>query len=159
MVHVVLMCGSAGAGKTTVARRLAAEGYVRLSIDEAAWERGYRDHPLPADIDQELKRELQDRLVRSVEAGRDVVVDLSFWARRSRDEYRRILAPLGVIPEVYYLATPLEVMLERVARRDNSGPSSIALSPAVVEQYAANVEVPTETEGPLRVFAYEPPGT
>ena len=37
--RVVLMCGVAGAGKTTYAKELEAQGYARLSIDEEVWER------------------------------------------------------------------------------------------------------------------------
>ncbi|MFI9163380.1 AAA family ATPase [Kitasatospora aureofaciens] len=33
------MCGLPGAGKTTYATELARRGYVRLSIDEAVWQR------------------------------------------------------------------------------------------------------------------------
>ena len=36
---VVLMCGIAGAGKTTYAQKLEAQGYIRLSKDEEIWER------------------------------------------------------------------------------------------------------------------------
>jgi predicted kinase len=93
--RVVLMCGAAGAGKSTVARRLEETGKVRLSIDQEAWNRGIRS---------------------------DVVVDFSFWSRRSRDEYRNVLKPLGVQAETIYLATPREVVLERMrARRIEHG--------------------------------------
>ena len=34
---VVMMCGVAGAGKTTLAKQLEAAGYLRLSIDEEVW--------------------------------------------------------------------------------------------------------------------------
>ena len=40
MSRVIMMCGPAGAGKSTIARRLQAAGAVRLSLDEEAWERG-----------------------------------------------------------------------------------------------------------------------
>lgn len=36
---VVLLCGVAGAGTTTVARALERAGYERLSIDEEMWAR------------------------------------------------------------------------------------------------------------------------
>ena len=34
---VVLMCGIAGSGKTTLSQNLEKHGYVRLSIDEEVW--------------------------------------------------------------------------------------------------------------------------
>ncbi|MFG3602465.1 AAA family ATPase [Micromonospora chersina] len=37
--EVVLMCGVAGAGKTTYAKDLETKGYFRLSVDEEIWHR------------------------------------------------------------------------------------------------------------------------
>lgn len=34
---VVMMCGVAGSGKTTFAKKLEKEGFARLSIDEDIW--------------------------------------------------------------------------------------------------------------------------
>ncbi|MFC7744378.1 AAA family ATPase [Nocardiopsis composta] len=114
---VVFMCGPAGSGKTTVARRLEADGYVRLSIDEEAWNRGWRRQPLPGDVAAAIEEDLRRRLVGLVSAGADVVVDYSFWSRRTRDGYRRLLAPFGVVPVLVHLATPREVALDRIRGR------------------------------------------
>lgn len=35
--RIVMMCGVAGSGKTTYAKRLESEGFARLSIDEYIW--------------------------------------------------------------------------------------------------------------------------
>ncbi len=48
MARLVLMCGVAGSGKSTYARALEAQGWLRVSIDTEAWERGLRVVPLPA---------------------------------------------------------------------------------------------------------------
>lgn len=42
MSRVIFMCGPAGSGKSTVARRLEGKGMVRLSFDVAAWQAGLR---------------------------------------------------------------------------------------------------------------------
>ena len=34
---VVMLCGIAGSGKTTLAKRLEKMGFLRLSIDEEVW--------------------------------------------------------------------------------------------------------------------------
>jgi len=34
MIHVIMMCGVCGSGKTTYAKQKEEEGYIRLSIDE-----------------------------------------------------------------------------------------------------------------------------
>ncbi|MFC5999137.1 AAA family ATPase [Quadrisphaera sp. GCM10027208] len=81
MSRVVLMCGPAGSGKSTYARRLEAEGMVRLSIDSELWRRGH-PKPLPStEVHNEIETQLRQRLLELVTAGRDVVLDFSFWSR------------------------------------------------------------------------------
>jgi len=82
--EVVLLCGVAGAGKTTYALGLEALGYVRLSVDEEVWAANGRygvDYLASDYTSQSLAagRLLLERLVDLVEACADVVVDLSFW--------------------------------------------------------------------------------
>jgi predicted kinase len=153
--RVVLVCGPAGSGKSTHALRLEGLGYVRLSVDEEAWRRGHHVHPLPAAVAAEVHAELQERLVGLVGAGRDVVVDTSFWSRASRDEYRALLAPLGVGAVTHYLATPRDVVLDRLVGRTGSGPHDIAVDPQLARAYLDGFEVPTSDEGPLVVVLPE----
>lgn len=152
--RVVLTCGPAGSGKTTHARGLEESGYVRLSFDEEAWRLGHRDHPLPAAAAAQIHAVIQDRLVRLVRDGRDVVVDTSFWSRASRDAYRELLAPLGVAPVTHYLATPEEQILARLDGRTGTGPHDVPVPPALARAYLDGFEVPTAAEGPLVVVPY-----
>jgi predicted kinase len=153
MEQVVLMCGAAGSGKSTHARRLAAEGYAVLSFDAEAWARGYHIHPVTEDQRRAVQDALREQLVRLVAAGHPVVVDSSFWSRAARDEYRALLAPLGVEPVVHYLDTPREVVLARLAARRGTGPDDVPVPPARALAYLDGFEPPTPEEGPLRVIA------
>lgn len=152
MDRVILMCGNAGSGKSTLAHRLERAGYVLLSFDEEAWRRGYRTHPVAEDARREVHEHLQRRLVEIVTHGSRVVVDTSFWARASRDQYRQLLAPLGVEPVVYYMLTPRTVSLERLERRQDTGPNDIPVPADRAIAYIEGFEEPTADEGPVRVI-------
>lgn len=70
------MCGPA-----TYARRLEAQGMVRLSTDSELWRRGH-PKPIPStEVHNEIETQLRQRLLELVAAGRDVVLDFSFWSR------------------------------------------------------------------------------
>ncbi|GAA1979670.1 hypothetical protein GCM10009718_15600 [Isoptericola halotolerans] len=154
MSRVFLLCGPAGFGKSTRARALEAQGWARLSLDVAAWREGFRDHPLPDDVTDRLKAELQRECVDLVRAGCDIVVDLSFWSRAMRDEYRDLLRPLGVVPVTIYLPAPREVVLERLARRTGSGPDDVLVTRETALRYLDAFEPPTPDEGPLEVLEH-----
>ncbi|HEY0937745.1 MAG TPA: ATP-binding protein [Trebonia sp.] len=117
MGRVIFMCGPAGSGKSTVARQYEQQGMTRLSFDQEAWSRGITTMPLPPDVHRDIEQLLRARLADLVRAGSDVVLDFSFWSRAMRDDYRRLLRPLAVVPETVYLATDRATALRRVAAR------------------------------------------
>ena len=147
-----MMCGPAGSGKSTVARQLEANGMTRLSFDREAWRRGIHEMPLSPEVHEEIERELRARLVELVTAGADVVLDFSFWSRRSRLAFRDLLRPLGVVPETIYLATPREVALERMQKRRREHADDYALAAELAAEYFDHFEPPTADEGPLTVL-------
>ncbi|MGW6128493.1 GNAT family N-acetyltransferase [Cellulomonas sp. NPDC055163] len=151
---VVLVCGPAGSGKSTHARRLERAGYARLSFDEAAWRAGHRVHPLPEEVAAEVHAHLRARLVELVGQRRDAVVDASFWSRATRESYRELAAGLGVTAVVHHLVTPRETVLSRLAARTGTGPHDVAVPPDLARRYLDGFETPTADEGPL--VAVEP---
>lgn len=152
MSRVIFMCGPSGAGKSTVARRLEQEGMVRLSFDAEMWRRGITTVPLTPGLRAEIEADLRARLLSLVAAGTDVVLDFSFWSRAMRADYRRLLAPTGVVPETLYLATDRATCLERMAERRGSHGDDFALPPGLAEQYVDQFEPPSTDEGPLTVI-------
>ncbi|MFC4137514.1 MULTISPECIES: AAA family ATPase [unclassified Microbacterium] len=150
-MRVVFMCGPAGSGKSTVARRLEGEGFVRLSFDREAWSRGIRRMPLADDVHRDIDAGLQRRLLELVRDGRDVVLDFSFWSRTMRDQWRGLLVPHGVIPETYYLDTDRATCLERLAARTGAHRDDFVLDEATAAAYFDGFEPPSAEEGLLTI--------
>lgn len=143
------MCGPAGAGKSTLARRFELDGYVRLSFDEAAWQRGHRAHPVPDAVAAEIHAYLRDRLVALIGQGHDVVVDASFWSLAARQSYRFLVAPLDVVAVTYYVAVTREEVLARLGARRGTGPHDVIVSDDLARKYLDGFQIPTDDEGPL----------
>ncbi|WP_202863075.1 AAA family ATPase [Ornithinimicrobium murale] len=150
--RVIFMCGPAGSGKSTIARRLERDGMVRLSIDQLAWDRGFRRMPLPEEVHRSIEATLRAHLVAHVARGTDVVLDLSFWSLAMREDYRALLRPLGIEPETLHLATNRETCLSRVRARAADHEDDFQLSEDLAALYFDHFEVPTSAEGPLTVL-------
>ena len=145
------MCGPAGSGKSTIARRLEAEGFVRLSFDQETWNRGIRHMPLDKEDHRDIDARLRKRLLDLVADGCDVVLDFSFWSRAMRESWRRTLEPRGVVPETIYLATERATCLGRVAARRRTHGDDFALDEETAAIYFYHFEPPTLAEGPVRI--------
>ncbi|WP_313556349.1 AAA family ATPase [Miniimonas arenae] len=151
MPRVVLMCGISGSGKSTAARTLVDQGWVRLSTDDAAWRRGVRTFPVSAALAEELEGEQRTALLDLVRAGRDVVVDAPFATRALRSEYRALLEAVGVTPEVWFVVVDAEVAVRRLAGRGSAGPDDVRVAEDAARALVAGFEPPTTAEGPLAV--------
>lgn len=146
------MCGPSGSGKSTYAQRFEDEGMIRLSFDNEMWRRGISTVPLPQDVQDEIEHDLRARLLALVSRGTDVVLDFSFWSRRMRDDYRRLLEPTGVVPETVYLGTDRETILNRVRARRGRHADDFVVDEKLAAQYFDHFEPPTPDEGPLTVI-------
>lgn len=149
--RVILMCGPAGSGKSTVAKQLERQGLARLSFDVESFQRGIVEHPLPQATHAEIEQALLQRLYVLLRQHKDVVLDYSFWSRAMRDRYKAMLAPLGIAPEIYYVMTPKAVVLERLRRRTGAAPDEMKLAEAVAARYYDHFEAPTADEGPITI--------
>ena len=119
--RLILTCGLPGAGKTTLAMRLAAErGAVRLTKDEWLWALGTTpwDESARVKVEHELWRLARDLL----RLGVSVVLDFGLWARRERDELRTTARGLGAAVELRYLEVPTEELWKRIEARNSAPP-------------------------------------
>lgn len=143
--RLILLCGVAGAGKTTLAKQLEAEGAVRMCPDEWLVALGFdiydRDGRTAVErLQWVLSRNLALR-------GLTVVDESGVWQRRERDLRRTWARDHGVAVELRFLDAPVEVLTERVAARNRSLPDGAPhIDPGFVAYWAARIERPDVEE-------------
>jgi aryl-alcohol dehydrogenase-like predicted oxidoreductase/histidinol phosphatase-like enzyme/predicted kinase len=150
---VVLVMGLPGAGKSTLAAALAADGYARLNRDE----QGGRLADLLPLLDQSL-----------AEGRRRVVLDNTYGSRAARNEVIEAAWQRGVPVRCVWLQTSLEdaqvnVVQRLLARHGRLlGPAELkraahedpgALSPGALLRHRRELEPPDVAEGFVRVDA------
>jgi predicted kinase len=147
-----MLCGLTGAGKTSAARRLVAEGCVRLSVDRAVYDRhGPQDASFPADeylrLHDEAIRELDVQLVELLGQGHDVVLDYSreLWTRAGRDHYKQVIEQHGGRWELIYLQADRDLLLERlVERNQRTGADAFYVTEELLDHFIAQFEEPSD---------------
>ena len=119
--RLILPCGLPGAGKTTLARQVAADrSAVRLTKDEWLWALGSTpwDEPTLEKVEHELWRLTQEIL----RLGLSVVLDFGLWARIERDKMRTVARGLGVGVELHYVEVPTDELWRRIEARNSAPP-------------------------------------
>ena len=154
--RLLLTCGLPAAGKTTLARQLAADrDALRLTQDEWLIALGSSpwDAPTREKVDEQLWRLAQDAL----RLGLSVVVDFGLWARIERDEMRLAARGLGVGVELHYLDVPAHELWRRIHARNAEPPwNSYPIGRADFDGWLRIFEPPDAAE--LALFD-RPPGS
>ena len=151
--RLILTCGLPGAGKTTLARQLAAtRSAVRLTKDEWLWALGSTrwDRPTGERIEEQLWRLAQEIL----SLGLSVVLDFGLWARIERDEMRTAARALGVGVELHYLIVPNDELWRRIEARNSAPPwDNEPIGRADLDEWLAIFQAPDAAELAL----FDPP--
>lgn len=145
---VVMTCGMTCSGKSTYARELEQRGYVWLSVDHDSWGLGHEQHPLPPEVQRDIKVAQKRRLRELIAEGRDVVLEYAFASRSRRDEYRRLAREAGAEVSFVFFDVPLDELLRRLEAR-NAGPRtahSVIVKPDQVVRWYESFEWPQPDE-------------
>ena len=146
-----LICGQAGAGKTTFAKKLALEqDAIRFSKDEWIVQLYGRNLTSEQWSEYELRcysciESIAKTLLRR---GLDVILDYGFWYEHERTSAARLASESGSHCIVHYLNTPTELRRERVLNRNQSlANNSVQISEEDFKKQIIWFQVPTDEEG------------
>lgn len=151
--RLVIVAGLPGAGKTTLAVRVAAAlSAARMCPDD--WMRSagldlWDSHA--RDVIEGTQHAIALELLR---AGRNVVIEFGSWTRDERDRLRDSARDTGAAVELRYVTAPTDELWQRLADRGNDTRfGARAVDEAELAAWASLFEVPTADE-----FAeYDPP--
>jgi predicted kinase len=121
MPTAYLICGYIGVGKTTLAKELEKEiPAIRFTQDEWMSEI-YGNYPAEETFDAcylKINRLINTVWPRCLALGVNVVLDLNFWTRASRDETIKIITNLNADYKLYYLRCDNDLAWTRIAARN-----------------------------------------
>jgi len=152
-MRMLLLCGPAFSGKTSLAEALALRGFVHVSLDRILAERGLQPgEGLPAAAWEMASAEACVQLAAVVRARRDAVLDDTLCYRFLRDRYRTVAAEVGAAVVLVVLAIDDDEVLRR-ARENERVRRRPGLRPQVLAAHLASFEWPTPDEAPIVLAA------
>jgi len=100
---VILTCGISGSGKSSLALKIISQcpNFIRLSIDKyildhhGVFEKDYKEAVYEG-LQDEARGWVKGEFERILKEGkRDVVLDLSLWNKKDREEWRSVVEGVG----------------------------------------------------------------
>ena len=154
---VVMMCGVAGTGKTTLSKQILNEfpGFTRLSKDEIVYqEHGIYGQDFEASDDlymkylDEAENVFRQELSILLSGGKCVVLDRSFYAREDRQQYKKIVEDEGSkCMLVYFRPSDKQSSWARVCKRAKNtkdANSAYDITEDTFDRYYENFEIPAD---------------
>jgi predicted kinase len=151
MPTLYLLCGKIAAGKSTLARRLAARP-ATLLISEDHWNSTLFPDELKtiedyAKYSTRLRAAMKPHIVAILGLGLSVVLDFAANTVRQRAWARQVIDEAKVDHELHVLDTPDAVCLQRLRERNASGKHEFHVTDAEYEQFTRHFAPPTPDEG------------
>lgn len=151
MTTLYLLCGKIAAGKSTMARQLAARP-ATLLISEDHWNATLFAGDLKTIEDYgkysaRLRTAMTPHIVDILGLGLSVVLDFPANTVRQRAWMRELIDKAQVPHELHLLDLPDEVGKERLRRRNASGQHQFQVTEAEYEQFSRYFVPPTPDEG------------
>ena len=146
-----LLCGKIGAGKSTLARRLAARPGTLL-ISEDHWTSTLYADDLKTIEDYtrysaRLRAAMAPHIVAILGQGLSVVLDFPANTVRQREWMRALIAEAQVPHEFHLLEVPDEICRQRLHERNRSGTHPFQVSDAEFDQFTRYFVPPRPDEG------------
>jgi predicted kinase len=146
-----LICGQAGAGKTTYAKHLEElESAIRFSKDEWIVALYGRDLTLEdwSQYEPRCYAIIESVTVPLLKSGINVIWDYGFWYSEERIKALNFANNLRAHCMLHYLATETKLRRDRVLNRNSSlTHDSVAISAEDFDKQLGWFEVPSEDEG------------
>jgi len=147
-----ILCGKAGAGKSTLAASLAAAHHAILISEDIWLTRLYGDRMRTFDdyrtCSQRARTVVGPLVVDLLRAGQNVVMDFPANTRTSRAWFRSLYEAAGAAHLLHYMDTPDATCLRRIDKRNIERPEgSYHLTRDDFAHVASVFEAPQEHEG------------
>ena len=147
-----LLCGKIGAGKSTLARQLAARPATIL-ISEDHWTSTLFAHY--GRLSARLRAAMAPHIVDILRQGLSVVLDFPANTLRQRAWMRSLIEQAGMPHELHHLDVPDAICKQRLRQRNASGEHQFQVSDEEFEQFTAHFVPPAADEG-FNVIVHRP---
>ena len=145
-------CGKAGAGKTTIAERLAKDHSAILISEDICMLRLYGDQLKVFDdyirLSAKLKTVVGPLVVDLLHGGNSVVLDFQANTKTGRSWFRSVFEKAGAAHELHFVDAATETCLSRIAKRNVERPEgSHHLTEEVFMHITSYFQAPEASEG------------